>query len=157
VATWIDNGIAFSLKKALDIFKVKVIYFFAHGIESYVFATVVGQICGGICVCVLNYRWTFKTVDVKFRYILVKFVLVWIGSLALNTFFTYKLTEFLRHTPVIIKILGEYADDIFIIVKLTTALVVGIVWNYTMYRAFVYRNIDYKAIVRKAKKTVIKN
>jgi putative flippase GtrA len=158
VATWLDNGVAFLLKKSLDIFKVKVIYLFSHGIEPYIFATVIGQICGGTCVCLMNYRWTFKAGDVKLWHIIVKFIMVWLGSLALNTFFTFKLTELLRSTPFVIKIFGgNHSDDIFIFVKLTVALIVGIVWNYTMYRAFVYKNINYKEIFHNLFKRNSKN
>ncbi|MDR2825141.1 MAG: GtrA family protein [Prevotellaceae bacterium] len=149
MATVLDNCVAFSLKKTLDIFKVKVIYFFSQGIESYVFATIVGQIIGGFFVCFMNYRWTFKVRELKFRYIFLRFILVWLGSIVLNTFFTFKLTELLRSTPFLIKILGNNSDDIFILVKLTVALVVGFVWNYTMYRVFVYKNINYHELLKK--------
>ncbi|GHT19789.1 CDP-alcohol phosphatidyltransferase [Bacteroidia bacterium] len=149
MATVIDNSVAFALKKTLDIFKVKVIYFFTQGIESYVFATVMGQIVGGLLVCVMNYRWTFKAKEIKFRYILMRFVFVWLCSIVLNTFFTFKLTELLRGTPLLVHLLGRNSDDIFIVVKLTVALIVGLIWNYTMYRLFVYRNIDFREFSRK--------
>lgn len=149
VATLLDNGTALTLKKTLDIFKLKVIYFFSHGIESYVFATIVGQILGGIFVCIINYRWVFKTKSIKFRYIFVRFMLVWLGSIALNTFFTFKLTELLRSTPFLVNMLRQNSDDIFIIVKLIVALIVGFLWNYTMYRTFVYRNINFRLLLIK--------
>ena len=149
MATLLDNSVAFVLKKTLDIFKVKVIYFFSHGIESYVLATMIGQIVGGMVVCFLNYRWTFKAKNIKFRYIFVRFVIVWLCSIALNTFFTFKLTELLRNTPFLINLLGRNSDDVFIVVKLVVALIVGLVWNYTMYRVFVYRNFDFRLMIKK--------
>ena len=140
-ATWIDNLIAFSLKKTLDIFKIKSIYFFAHGIESYVFATVIGQIFGGLTSCILNYKFTFKPKNIKFRNILLKFFLVWLGSLFLNTFFTFVVTEWLKSQPLILKVFGATnPDDVFILVKLFISLLVGFFWNYTMYHRFVYRD-----------------
>jgi putative flippase GtrA len=140
-ATWIDNGIAFGLKKTLDIFKIKSITFFSHGIESYVFAIVIGQILGGLTSCILNYKFTFKPQNLKFRYILLKFFLVWLGSLFLNTYFTFLITEWLKGQPLILKVLGENnPDDVFIIVKLSIALLVGFFWNYTMYHRFVYKD-----------------
>lgn len=149
MGTLLDNGTAFLLKKTLDIFKVKVIYLFSHGIEAYVFATVVGQILGGIFVCIINYRWTFKAKSIRFRYIFWRFIIVWLGSITLNTFFTFKLTELLRKTPFLVNLLGHNSDDVFIIVKLTVALIVGLVWNYTMYRLFVYRNIDFRTATKR--------
>ena len=148
MASVADNSVAFLLKKTLDIFKVKVIYFFSHGIESYVFATVIGQICGGLFSCFVNYKWTFKSRDVKFRYILFKFFLVWLGSLALNTYFTFFFTEHVKEFPLFVKWLGVNSDDIFIIIKLLVALLVGFFWNYTMYRRFVFKNILFKSKVK---------
>ena len=157
MGTWVDNIVAFALKKTLDIFKTKVIYLFGHGIESYVFATVIGQICGGIFGCIMHYRWTFKTMELKFRYILLRFALVWLGSLALNTFFTYKLTELLRSQPFLVNMLKHNSDDVFIVVKLAVAVIVGVVYNYWMYRFFVYNNIDYRKLVRKLFKKRVEN
>ncbi|MDR1653607.1 MAG: GtrA family protein [Prevotellaceae bacterium] len=149
MATVLDNSVAFALKKTLDIFKVKILYFFSQGIESYVFATVVGQIAGGLFACFVNYKWTFKVRELKFRNIFFRFLLVWLCSVALNTFFTFKLTELLRNIPFIISLLGRNSDDIFIVVKLSVALIVGFVWNYTMYRIFVYKDINYRHLLRK--------
>jgi len=140
-ATWVDNGIAFTLKKTLDIFKIKTITFFSHGIESYVFATVIGQIFGGLTSCFLNYKFTFKPQNLKFKYILLKFFLVWLGSLFLNTYFTFLVTEWLKNQPLILKIFGaKNPDDVFIFVKLSISLLVGFFWNYTMFHRFVYKD-----------------
>lgn len=152
-ATWVDNLIAFSLKKTLDIFKIKSVSFFSHGIESYVLATVVGQIFGGLASCFLNYKFTFKPQNMKFKYILLKFLLIWFGSLFLNTFFTFITTEWLKTQPLILKIFGaKNPDDVFILVKLTISLLVGFFWNYTMYHRFVYKDCKIKEFLHLSKK-----
>ena len=51
----------------------------------YVYATFTGSICGGIVNCIINYKWTFKTKDCKKRHVMIKYLLVWIGSILLNT------------------------------------------------------------------------
>ena len=135
-ATWVDNGIAFTLKKTLDIFKVKSVGL----VESYVFATIIGQIFGGLALCILNYKFTFKPQDLKFKHILLKFFLVWLGSIFLNTYFTFLVTEWLKIRPFITKIFVKNPDDIFIFVKLSVALLVGFFWNYTMFHRFVYKD-----------------
>ena len=149
MASVLDNTVAFLLKKTFDIFKLKVIYFFSKGIEAYVFATIVGQIVGGLFVCFINFRWTFKTKDVKFRFILFKFVLVWLGSITLNTYFTFYFTESIKEFPLLLKALDTNSDDIFILVKLVVSVLVGFFWNYTMYRRFVYRDVSVKRFVNK--------
>ncbi len=150
VATVVDNGLAFALKKLLDINRIKSISIFSHGFEAYVFATMVGQLFGGLTACIINYRWTFKSLNIKFQYVLIRFVLVWLVSLFLNTFFTFLLTEWLKETPFVASIFGEYnSDDIFIFVKLFVALIVGFVWNYLMYKYFVFRDVNYKKFFQK--------
>ncbi|MDR2840111.1 MAG: GtrA family protein [Paludibacter sp.] len=148
MATIVDNSIAFLLKKSLDIFKVKVVYLLSHGIESYVFATIIGQICGGFFSCFMNYKWTFKALDIKFRYIFFKFLFVWLGSIALNTYFTFFFTERVKEYPMFVRWLGANSDDVFIIIKLVIATLVGFFWNYTMYRRFVFKNISFKQSVK---------
>jgi putative flippase GtrA len=148
MATVIDNSIAFLLKKSLDIFKIKVVYLLSFGFESYVFATVVGQICGGFFSCFMNYRWTFKVNDLKFRYILFKFTLVWLGSVALNTYFTFFITERVKENVWLVRWLGPNSDDVFIVIKLVIATLVGFFWNYTMYRRFVFKNISFKETLK---------
>jgi putative flippase GtrA len=149
MAAVIDNSIAFLLKKTFDIFKIKVIYVFSQGIEAYVCATLAGQIAGGLFVCFINYRWTFKTIDIKFRFILFKFVLVWLGSISLNTYFTFYFTELIKEFPFMVKALGTNSDDIFILIKLLVSTIVGFFWNYTMYRRFVYKNLSIKNFMKK--------
>ena len=58
----------------------------------YVYATLAGAIYGGIVNCVINYKWTFKSKGKK-THIAVKFIIVWICSIWLNTWGTYTLTE----------------------------------------------------------------
>jgi len=159
MATWVDNIIAFTLKKGLDIFKIKVVYFFSRGIESYMLATIVGQICGGIISCIFNHRWAFKTNNIiKFRYILIKFFMVWLISLSLNAYLIFVLTEYFKHRTIIRDIFGyANSDDIFIIIKLLVSLVVGFGWNYSMYRVFVFRNVDYKKFFHKIYENTIHN
>ena len=58
----------------------------------YVYATLAGAVYGGIVNCVINYKWTFKSHGKK-THIAVKFVIVWLGSIWMNTWGTYALTE----------------------------------------------------------------
>ena len=147
MATIADNTIAILLKKTLDILKIKVIYLFYGSITSYVLATIVGQICGGAVSCFLNYKWAFKDLKIKLQYVIIKFLLIWIGSLSLNTFFTFLITEWLKNTKIATSIFGIYnSDDVFIFVKLFVAIIIGVVWNFLMYKYFVFKDIKYKNI-----------
>ena len=59
----------------------------------YVYATFTGSVCGGIVNCIINYKWTFKSKECKKRHVMVKYLLVWIGSILLNTWGIYFMTE----------------------------------------------------------------
>lgn len=107
-------------------------------------ATFFGQVCGGITNCFVNYRWTFKTSDVKKRYIVLRFLPVWVGSLLLNTAGTVFLTDLLTKLPWIMDHSGPLRKNMFIVPKLVVSILVGFVWNYNMHRLFVYRNLNLK-------------
>lgn len=95
----------------------------------YAYATFIGAICGGITNCCINYRWVFHAFGMKKKYIAVRYMIVWGGSILLNTYGTYFLTEL--------------SGSNFIISKVVVAVLVGLFWNYQMQCRFVFseRNI----------------
>lgn len=107
----------------------------------YVYATFLGAVCGGILNCIINYNWTFKAKDCKMKHVMIKYFAVWVGSIALNTWGTYLMTEWLMRMPWLNNLLKHYVGDIFIFSKIVVSLVIGYVWNYNMHRYFVYRNV----------------
>jgi len=117
----------------------------------YVFATFIGAFCGGIVNCSINYKWTFKAKDCKKKHVIIKYILVWICSIGLNTSGTYFLTELLGHVVWLRELLGSFFDDIYIISKVIVSLIVGFIWNYNMHRLFVYRNVAIRGRFSKQK------
>ena len=93
----------------------------------YVAASFLGALSGGIFNCALNYRWVFHAVGLKKRVVALKYMLVWTGSILLNTGGTYLLTE----------ASGQY----FIFAKIVVSVAVALLWNYQMQRNFVYRDV----------------
>ena len=104
----------------------------------YVYATLAGA----------NYKWTFKSTGKKTN-VAVKFILVWVCSIWLNTWGTYALTESLAKIPWVRDTLSQYFGDFFIIPKMAVAVIVALFWNYNMHRFFVYRNINIGSLFRK--------
>lgn len=78
----------------------------------YVYATLAGAVYGGIVNCVINYKWTFKSTGKKTN-VAVKFILVWVCSIWLNTWGTYALTESLAKIPWVRDTLSQYFGDFF--------------------------------------------
>ena len=117
----------------------------------YVYATFIGSICGGITNCIVNYRWTFKSMSVKKRYVAIRYVMVWGGSIFLNTAGIFLMTELLKKIPLLMKVPDFFYENIFIISKVVVSLLVGFVWNYNMHRLFVFKNLNLKLLYLKTK------
>jgi putative flippase GtrA len=115
----------------------------------YVYATFTGSVCGGITNCIVNYRWTFKAIGIKKRYVALKYVMVWCGSIILNTSGTYLMTELLKKITWLSEVSGHLFDDIFIVSKVVVSLLVGFLWNYNMQRIFVYKDSNFKKYFKK--------
>ncbi|EJW97105.1 membrane protein containing GtrA-like protein domain protein [gut metagenome] len=110
----------------------------------YLYATFLGSVIGGIVNCVINYKWVFHADDCKKKYVAFKYVFVWGGSILLNTWGTFALTEWLSGQLFIQNLLGIYVQNLFIISKVLVALLVAVFWNYQLQRRFVYRNYDFR-------------
>ncbi len=114
----------------------------------YGYATLLGVVCGGVVNFVLNYNWTFKAMGVKKWHVILKFAVVWLGSLLLNWQGTIHLTEWAKANPQYFTFLESVSDDIFLIVKFLVSILVGFTWNYLLNKYFVFRNVEIRKIVR---------
>lgn len=92
----------------------------------YVTASFLGALSGGIVNCAVNYRWVFHAAMLKKRYVVLKYLVVWTGSILLNTAGTHLLTVWT----------GQY----FIFPKVVVAVIIALLWNYPLQRTFVYRD-----------------
>lgn len=110
----------------------------------YGLATLLGNISGGILNCFLNYKWTFKAKGLAVKYVLIKFLLVWLGSIYFNTQGTVLFTEFVMKKIPWENMPDILVNNIFLIPKIVVSLIVGLVWNYNMQRLFVYRDRNIK-------------
>jgi putative flippase GtrA len=117
----------------------------------YVTATFLGNILGGMMSCFLNYRWTFKAKGINVVSVSVKFLLVWIVSINLNTFGTMLFTEFvMRYIPITIWP-TSIVDNVFMAPKLIVSIAVGLLWNYPMHRDYVYKDVSLKKYLKKVR------
>jgi putative flippase GtrA len=110
----------------------------------YVYATLIGALCGGICNCVINYKWTFRYSEVKKSHIAIRYFVVWGSSIALNTFGTYALTEWFSESIRQAVGQGFWSGNFYIVCKVVVAVLVGVLWNYQLQRVFVYSNRNFK-------------
>lgn len=92
----------------------------------YGYATLIGAFTGGLVNCGINYRWVFHAFGLKKKYVALRYVFVWVGSIALNTFGTWRLTEL--------------AGINYVISKTIVAVLVAVLWNYQLQSKFVFKS-----------------
>ena len=126
-----DFSTTFLLLNFVDFFKV-----------YYVTASVIGVIVGGITNFLVNRNWTFETGSAQplaaasGREVILpdgknhlsvqatRYLLVWLGNLALNAAGIYLLTHYMSVSPMISKIF--------------VSLLVGFTYNYLLQKRFVF-------------------
>ncbi|MBR2154676.1 MAG: GtrA family protein [Bacteroidaceae bacterium] len=99
----------------------------------YVYGTLAGAVAGGATNCIINYNWTFKGSEQQKRTIMLRYILVWTGSLILNTTGTAIVANILSHDGT------AKAFGIVMEAKTLVAVLVAILWNFTMQKKFVYK------------------
>ena len=129
-ASWIDLGTAF------------VLFAFAHFAPWA--STAIGAFIGGVINCILNYRFTFHANMCPWKAVIVKYALVWIGSLLLNSFGTELLYYILLHWPWL-ETIGFKPDGYFAAARLAVSGIVSLGWNFLLQKNFVYQNRKFDA------------
>lgn len=124
-ASWIDLGTGF------------VLFAFAH-FAPWV-STAIGAFVGGVINCILNYRFTFHANSCPWKAVVVKYAIVWIGSLLLNSIGTELLYYGLTHWQWL-ETIGFKPDGYFAAARLTVSGVVSLGWNFVLQKNFVYHN-----------------
>jgi len=129
-ASWIDMLMSFALFAWL-------------GIQPWL-ATICGAAAGGVTNCVINYKFTFHASGCPWKAVAVKYVMIWMGSVAFNSLGTEFLYRLLVDWPWLRSVTGN-EDVIFGAVRLAVSLVVSLAWNFAMQRNFVYRPTRFDA------------
>ena len=142
IASWVDMGLSFVLFSVVNL-----------TMYDGFFAKAIGAATGGVINCCINYKWTFRPEGCSKRTVAVKYAMVWIGSLLLNSFGTAFVTGFVSEIPVLTE-LGISKDTVFFVAQLAVSLVVSICWNFMLQRYFVFNNVDIKGRVEKVTKKI---
>ncbi len=123
VASWIDLGAGIVLV--------------AIGFSDWI-ATPIGAVMGGVVNCIINYRFTFRAQGVSKRAVAVKYFMIWMGSLTLNTVGTSLLTSVFDQWHLLERMgftgVGNYAAA-----RIVVSLLVSWFWNFVMQKNFVYK------------------
>lgn len=98
----------------------------------------IGAILGGVVNCILNYKFTFHADGQSVKAVIVKYAMVWSGSLLLNMYGTTFLARPLSKWH-LLQSWGFTENGIFATATLFVALMVSWFWNFVLQRYFVYR------------------
>lgn len=128
IASWVDLGLGFVL-------------FSWVGLYAWL-ATGIGAVAGGIINCCINYRFTFHAKGVSVKCVAVKYLMIWTGSLLLNTYGTQVVYELMRNTA-IFDMLGFTEKGCYAAARVSVSLIVSLAWNFVMQRYFVYRAVGF--------------
>lgn len=105
-------------------------------------STSIGCVAGGFVNCFINYRYTFHATNVSVKAMILKYILVWAGSMLLNSGGTQALYNLMQHWPWLEE-LGFKPDGYFVAATLFTSLMVSWAWNFMLQRFFVYRPVRF--------------
>lgn len=109
-------------------------------------AAAAGAIAGGIVNCTLNYKWTFRGSQCPVANVVVKYFMVWVGSLLLNAYGTQFLTEICLDSS-LFDMWGITRKMRFTIARLTVSFLVSVCWNLLLQRTFVYRYVKFDSVL----------
>lgn len=95
----------------------------ASAIVTFCGAT--GTLCGGVTHFMISRTWVFNAQEKKWTGQLNRYVLVWIGNLALNAAGLYLLTR--------------YTGCNHMLAKIVIAIIVAVFYNYVLQKRFVFK------------------
>lgn len=123
---WVDLGVGF------------VMFYWVFNQHLSWLATGIGVVAGGIVNCIICYKFTFRAENCPWRAVVVKYALVWIGNLILNSGGTDLLYILLKKWH-ILEEMGFKAAGYYTTARIVMSLLVSWFWNFILQRNFVYR------------------
>jgi putative flippase GtrA len=119
IRSQMSSAIATAMDFAVFVFLTEIIKVY------YVAAAAIAALAGAIISFFLGRNWAFSRRDGRLTHQAVKYIITSSTSLVLNTYGIYALTE--------------YAGVQYIYSKIIISLLVGVFFNFFMYRYFVYK------------------
>lgn len=98
----------------------------------------IGAVVGGIINCYVNFHFTFHVHNYSWKPIIVKYIMVWIGSVLFNSFGTEALYYILTKWHWL-ETIGFKPDGYYTAARLAVSGIVSLFWNLLLQARFVYR------------------
>ncbi len=138
VPTFLRSAVSSQASGWVDIIVGFVMFYWIFNQHLLWLATGIGVVAGGIVNCIICYKFTFRAENCPWKAVVVKYALVWIGNLILNSGGTELLYILLKKWHVLEE-LGFKAAGYYTSARLVMSLLVSWFWNFILQRNFVYR------------------
>ena len=112
------------------------------------YSKALGATTGGIVNCFLNYQWTFRGNEVSKRMVALKYSLVWMGSMLLNSYGTEALYTALFNWQWLLDY-GIKDGECFMFAQMIVSFLVSVFWNLLLQRYFVFQDLDIRGFINK--------
>lgn len=140
ICTFLRSGVSSQLASIVDLSLGFVLFSWCH-FDAFL-ATAIGAIAGGAINCAVNYKFTFHADGCPWSAVIIKYTMVWVGSLLLNSFGTDWLTSLFERWP-LLAALGVTSKGCYAGARLIVSLLVSWFWNFLLQRYFVYVSTRY--------------
>lgn len=134
--TFVRSAISSQLASWLDLL-LGFLLFTVAGMSPF-WSAAFGAIAGGVFNCIINYRFTFHATGCPWKAVAVKYAMVWLGSVILNSYGTELVYLLMSKWDLILSIELSH-EMIYALARLFVSLAVSLVWNFILQRYFVYR------------------
>lgn len=138
VPTFLRSAVSSQASGWVDLVTSFVFFYWIFNHHLAWLATGIGVVVGGVVNCLLCYKFTFRADDCPWEAVVVKYALVWIGNLILNSGGT-EFLNFILQKWHILEELGFKTAGYYSTARIVTSLLVSWFWNFVLQRNFVYR------------------
>ncbi|MDE6022074.1 MAG: GtrA family protein [Muribaculaceae bacterium] len=138
VPTFLRSAVSSQASGWVDFIVGFVMFYWVFNQHMSWLATGIGVVAGGIVNCIICYKFTFHAENCPWKAVVVKYALVWIGNLILNSGGTEVLYVLLKKWNVLDE-LGFKTAGYYSTARVVMSLLVSWFWNFILQRNFVYR------------------
>ena len=138
VPTFLRSAVSSQASGWVDLIVGFVMFYWIFNQHLSWLATAIGVVAGGIVNCIICYKFTFRAENCPWKAVAVKYALVWIGNLILNSGGT-ELLYFLLKKWHVLEEIGFKTAGYYTTARLVMSLLVSWFWNFVLQRNFVYK------------------
>lgn len=138
VPTFLRSAVSSQASGWVDFIVSFVMFYWIFNQRLSWLATGIGVVAGGIVNCIMCYKFTFHADNCPWKAVVVKYAMVWVGNLILNSGGTELLYILLKKWNVLEEI-GFKTAGYYSTARVVMSLLVSWFWNFVLQRNFVYR------------------